>query len=95
MQNNNKLTISPEELTKAGEQIYFSNEDKLKKEHFGEFAVIEVDSQDIIVNPDKLTAIQQARAKHPGKLFYIVQIGNLKPQTSSEVNEVRKYGWAF
>ncbi len=94
---NDKLTPSPspEELTSIGERIYFSKKDELEEKYFGQFVVIEVDSKDIIVNPDKLTAIQQAQAKHPNKLFYIVQIGNLKQQSASELNEVRKHGWSF
>ena len=86
---------SPEELVSTGERIYFSMKDELEKKYFGQFVVIEVDSKDIIVNSDKLTAIQQAQTKHPNKLFYIVQIGNLKQQSTFELNEIRKYGWSF
>lgn len=86
---------SPEELVSLGEQIYFSKKEKLEKTSLGKFAVIEVDSKDIIINSDKLAAIEEARAKYPNKLFYIVQIGNLKQQSTSELNEIKKYGWTF
>ena len=86
---------SPEELVTAGEQIYFSKKDKLEKEHFGDFAVIEIESQKITINPDKLIAIQKAQSQYPNKLFYIVQIGKLKQKSPSELNEIRNYGWAF
>jgi len=95
MSNRPALSPSPEELASRGERIYFSKKDKLEKKSFGQFAVIEVESKDIFVNPDKLMAIQQAQTQHPNKLFYIVQVGNLKQQSVSELNEVRKYGWSF
>lgn len=95
----NSTTVSPssapDELVSLGEQIYFSKKDELEKEHYGEYAVIEVESRDITINADKLTAIQEAQTKHADKLFYIVQIGNLKQSSSSELNEVYKYGWSF
>ena len=86
---------SPEELVKLGEKIYFDNQGQLEKDHFGKFAVIEVDSKDITIDADKTTAIQNAQQKHPNKLFYIVQIGNLQQSTAGEMNEMRRYGWAF
>ncbi len=87
---------SPEELVKLGEKIYLDNKESLEKDHKGEFAVIEVDSKEVFINVDKLKAIQDAQAKYPDKLFYIVQIGNYKTSTGlSEMNEVRKYGWTF
>jgi len=91
----NKMNATPEELVTLGEQIYFDNKDSLEKKHFGEFAVIEVESKDIITDKDKLKAIQQAQKKYPNRLFYIVQIGKLKSQFTSEMNEVRRYGWTI
>ena len=91
----NKMNATPEELVTLGEQIYFENKDSLEKKHFGEFAVIEVESKEIITDRDKLKAIQQAQKKYPNRLFYIVQIGKLKSQFTSEMNEVRRYGWTI
>lgn len=86
---------SPEELLALGEQIYFSKKDELEKNNYGQFAVIEVENKEIFTDSDKLAAIQKAQKKYPNKLFYIVQIGNLKQQSTPEIDEVRKYGWAF
>lgn len=86
---------TPEDLAVIGEQIYFENQETLETDHLGEFAVIEIDSRDITVNADKLAAIQEAQARHAGKLFYIVQIGKLKRQPGAEINEARRYGWSF
>lgn len=95
MDDNFQQTPSPEELVSLGEQVYFTKKDELEKTNFGQFAVIEVDSKEIFVDPDKLTAIQKAKTKYPDKLFYIVQIGNLRQQSTSELNEIKKYGWTF
>lgn len=93
--NQQNMPVSPDELVTLGEQIYFEKKDELVANHLGEWAVIEVETKEIIINADKLTAIQEAKEKFPDKLFYIVQIGNLKPQPDSEINEIRKYGWLF
>lgn len=87
--------ISPEQLATLGEEIYFAQKDELEKTNLGQFAVIEVESKEIFVDPDKLVAIQRAQEKYPGKLFYIVQIGNLRQPSTSEVSEVKKYGWTI
>lgn len=86
---------SPEELVSLGEKIYSDNREILERDHFNEYAVIEVESKNISINSDKLTAIQEAQEKNPGKLLYIVQIGRLRQQSNCEVNSMRKYGWAF
>lgn len=95
MDDSSQQNISPEQLSALGEQIYFSKKDELEKTSLGQFAVIEVQSKEIFVNSDKLSAIQQAQAKYPSKLFYIVQIGSLGSSPTSQVNEAKKYGWAI
>lgn len=87
--------ITPQELVSRGEVIYFEKREDLEKSNYGQYAVIDVESGDITVNSDKLTAIQEAQAKHPNDLFYIVQIGNLKEHFGSEMNELHKYGWTL
>lgn len=86
-------TRSPQEIVQLGEQIYFEKKDELEKRYNGQFAIIDVDSKDIVIDSDKLKAIQKAQKKHPEKLFYIVEIGNLKQPISSPINEIRKYAW--
>lgn len=87
--------ITPQELVAQGEKIYFERREELEKANYGHYAVIDVESGEIVINPDKLTAIQEAQVKHPNDLFYIVQIGNLKEHSGSEINELHKYGWAI
>ena len=86
--------LSPQELVALGEQIYFEKKDKLEEKHLGEYAVIEVETKDITIDPDELAAVKKAQKKHPGKLFYLVQIGNLRSEPNVKLNEI-KHGWAF
>jgi len=84
---------TPEEILTQGEKIYFDHKANLEKASMGNFVAIEVESKEIFVDADKLVAIQKAQEKYPNKLFYIVQIGNLKKQSGFDLNEIRKYGW--
>ena len=88
-------SISPEDLVKFSEKIYFDNKEQLELKSFGKFAVIDIESKQIIVDSDKTTAIQSAQSQYPGRLFYIVQIGNLQSPVGGEMNEMRRYGWSF
>ena len=83
---------TPEEIIKQGEKIYFERIDELQND-VGKFVVINVETKDWIINEDKTVAIQEAEKKYPGKLFFIAQIGNLKPQQN--VDEARRYALPF
>ena len=86
----NTTLLTPEEIIQRGEQLYLQEKDKLEKDHNGEFAVVDVETGDFIINQDKTAAIQEAEKKHPNKLFFIVQIGNFK--SKPQVEELHKYG---
>ena len=90
----NSISPSPDELVSKGERIYFEKKDVLEREHYGEYIIIEVETGEMFIDKDKLQAIQAAQKNHPGKLFYIVQIGSLK-QDGPQLNETKRYGWAF
>lgn len=83
-------SLTPQEIIKKGEDIYFQNQDRLEKENYGQYAVIDIKSKEIFVDTDKTTAVQQAKKKYPNNLFFIVQIGNLR--TASNIEELFKYG---
>lgn len=89
MDNSNLQTTSPEEIIRLGEQIYFEKKKELERDYNGKFVVIDVDSKDFVVDQDKTSAIQEAEKKHPGKLFFIAQVGNLKAR--SNLSEARRY----
>jgi hypothetical protein len=48
---------------------------KLEPEHNGEYLFLDVESGDYEMDADKLAAMQRARAKHPGTIFYILRVG--------------------
>ena len=87
--------LTPDEIVEIGEKIYFEKKEELEKNNFGQFIVIDVESGETFINSDKVIAIQTAQSKFPNRLFYIVQIGNLRQPSNQTINEIRKYGWAF
>lgn len=74
--------MSPEDIAKKGEQIYLNTlRDILEPAHNGEYVVIEVENEQYKVNVDPVTAIQEAQAAWPGRLFHIVRVGYLEHPT--------------
>src|SRR5919201_7083407 len=89
---NTNQQLSLEEITKAGEKFYFDElKEKLEKENMGQYAVIDVEQKKYRVDPDELVAIQKAQQDFGNKLFFIVQIGNLKYPSTNFMT--KKYAW--
>lgn len=87
-------TITPDELNRKGEQIYFDElKEKLEKSHSGDYVVIEVDSGDYFLDKDLMKVLQKARGKYKDKLFFIVQVGSLQKPTIGLKKE--KNAWLF
>lgn len=81
-----------EEIAECGQEIYEAGlREKLEAEHSGEFVVIDVQSGDVEIAEDDLTASDRALAKNPNALLYGVRIGesaayhihNLAPDVST------------
>jgi len=62
-------------ISKKGRQIFEVLDPELSKTHRGQFVVIEVDSGDYFLGKTPMEADQQARAKYPGKVFFMGRIG--------------------
>ena len=60
----------------------------------GEYAAIDVDSGEHIVDKDESRAIERAQETFGQRLFYIVQIGNLKEPTIN-FRERKNVAWIF
>ncbi len=91
---NQQHKLSLEELTNLGEKFYFDElQDKLEKEHWDDYAVIDVEQKKYRVDEDQLTAIQKARKAFGEKLFYIVHIGYLRRPSMNFT--AQKYAWNF
>ena len=83
---------NPEEITKLGEEIYFSDlKNKLEKTNNGDYLVLEVQSRRTFISGDLTEALKQANAEFPDKIFYIVQIGSVQ-RPSSSFKDI-SYGW--
>ncbi len=86
--------ITPETLAKLGNKFYNDNlKEKLEKDSFGQYVVIEIDSGDFFVNQDLKIALEQAQNKYPDKLFHIVKIGEVQNYFKGAVRN--NYGWLF
>lgn len=76
--------LSPEEKAhrKAEDEVLYRRcraifdrvQPELIKEHYDWFIVIEPDSGDYFIDPDKTVARQKAREKHPGKMRLVARI---------------------
>ena len=74
-QNNN----SPDYVTQRGEEIYLNElRSELEANHFGEYAVIEVNTKKHFIDQDLTVALKDAEVAFPNTLFYIVKIGTLQ-----------------
>ena len=83
------------EVLKKGEEIYLGALRKeLEAAHMGEYAAIDVDSGNHIIESNELNAIKRAQKEFGEKLFYIVQIGNLNEPTIN-FRERKNVAWIF
>lgn len=92
--SNPNQQLSLEEIVRGGKTFYFGElQDKLEKEHWDEYAVIDVEQKKYCVDPDQLTAIEKAEKAFGKKLFYIVHIGYLRQPSINYT--AQKYAWNF
>lgn len=82
--------LTPEEITKMGEEYYFSKlQSKLEPIENGKYIVLDVESKDYVINADLMSAVNEAQRKHPNSLFYIAPIGLISRPTMSNF----QYAW--
>ena len=62
-------------ISQKGQQLFEALDPELREKHRGEFIAIEVDSGDSFIGETEMEANQKARAKHPGKVFFLGRIG--------------------
>jgi hypothetical protein len=62
-------------ISRQGRQIFKTLDPELRQKYRGQFIVIEVDSGDYFIGETEMEANQKARAKHPGKVFFLGRIG--------------------
>ena len=62
-------------ISQKGQQLFEALDPELREQHRGQFIAIEVDSGDYFIGETEMEANQKARAKHPGKVFFLGRIG--------------------
>lgn len=64
------------ELARRGQEYYDQYlRANLEPEHNGEYLFLDVETGDYEMDQDELAAMERARAKHPGSVFYILRVG--------------------
>jgi len=70
------LTINREEFVQRGGEYYDRFlRDKLEPEHKGKFLALDVETGEYEMDADEMAAIDRARARMPGKIFFILRVG--------------------
>ena len=59
-------------ISKQGQRLFEALDPELREQHRGQFVAIEVDSGDYFIGETAMAANQKARAKHPGKVFFLI-----------------------
>lgn len=67
--------LSIQEIAEKGDAIYANLKINYEPNNNGKFLAIEVESGNSYIADTSKEAVDQARAAHPGKLFYVVKIG--------------------
>ncbi|TSC77512.1 MAG: Uncharacterized protein G01um101424_359 [Parcubacteria group bacterium Gr01-1014_24] len=85
---------SLEDILREGERLYLNEfKEKLEKDFYGQYAVIDIEKEDYVASPNKLEAIEEAKKKFGDKLFYTVQVGNLEKPTVNY--RAKQSAWNF
>jgi len=76
MQNNEELIRQADiqEIAEAGRKIYEEVKSQYES-HKGKFLAIDTESKNVYMGETTAEAVEQARAAHPEKVFYVVKVG--------------------
>lgn len=64
-----------QEIAERGTALYHEMKSRFEPDQNGKFLAIEVETAQTYVSNTSGEALEQARAAHPNKLFYVVKIG--------------------
>lgn len=66
-----------EEFARRGQEYYDRClRARLEPDYDGQFLALEVETGEYEVDCDRMAAMNRAKAKHPGSVFYLVRIGH-------------------
>ena len=63
-------------IAREGQRLLESIQDQFGAQDHGKFVAIDVDSGEYFVGETAIEATENARAQHPGKLFFLARIGH-------------------
>ena len=89
--------VDTEEIAKRGEEIYQKKFKEIyEPSHNGKFLAIEINSEEGFLGDTLVKAVEEAKKKHPQKIFYIKKIGFPAAEViSSQSPPVYSYGRLF
>jgi hypothetical protein len=71
------LTMSREEFARRAREYYNRFlRDKLEPEHRGKYLALDVETGQYEMDEDEMAAMDRARARMPGKAFFLIRIGH-------------------
>lgn len=71
----NDIKINIEEIAKKGSRIYEEIKNRYEPAQNGRFLAINVDTEEVFEGITSGEAVEQARNKYPGQIFYVVKVG--------------------
>jgi hypothetical protein len=72
-----KERLNPQEITSKGSKIYAVRyQSDFERRHAGNFAVIDIETEEAYVDQFPETALNRARSAHPTGTFYLIRIGS-------------------
>jgi hypothetical protein len=73
-----KITNTQESFVEKGKQIYYQLKPKLEKKYVPQdYVTIDVETGDYAVAETSLEAIKKLQQRHPKKIFFLAQVGQI------------------
>jgi hypothetical protein len=63
------------EISRKGKELFQKLDPELREQYYGKFIAIDAESSDYCIGDTMIEADTKARAKYPGKVFYVGRIG--------------------
>lgn len=75
--------LSLRDILRKGEAFYFETlKEDLEKTNRGDYAIIDVEEEDYVLDKDRLSAVNKAKQKFgEGKIFYVARVGETSEPT--------------
>lgn len=71
------MSTDPKTIADRGAQIYAAKyQDTYEAEYHGQYAAIDIQSEEAFVSPTPEGALRTAQAKNPRSMFHLIKIGS-------------------